>query len=412
MRRAWQLIAGQRDFQLLLIAGVISGTGDWVLNTGLAYYVYRLTGSTLASGTMMLAVFVPQVVLGPVAGVVADRWNRRLVMVAAELLMAVGLLPLLLVHRSSQVWIIYLTALWGSAFNAFFTSAQSAAVPDLVGTEQLTAANGMNGQVQGLARLFGAAVGGVLVEAAGLTGVAVADAASFAAGALLITGMTSLRGTRLRADEDPAREGRRRREWLVGIELAIKDRMLRLMLVFIAVTWIGEGVMFTLMAPFVRAVLHGSGTVYGGLLSLQAVGGIIGGVAIAVFAHRLSTRMLVGVGSLLLGFVDLLLFLYPLARPVIWPAAVLIVLAGLPSAGVMAGYTTAVQVNAGENARGRVFGAFASVAAAACLVGIIVSGVLGDLVGIVPVIAAQGAGYVLVGVLLISALRVRPGGNP
>ncbi|HVB45333.1 MAG TPA: hypothetical protein VNF47_21880 [Streptosporangiaceae bacterium] len=123
------------------------------------------------------------------------------------------------------------------------------------------------------------------------------------------------------------------------------------------------------MAPFVQRTLHCGGSAYGALMSPQAVGGIIGGTAIAMNAHRLSVRTLVGVGALLLGLLDLLPFLYPLVRPALWPAAVLIVLAGVSSA--------------------------------ACLVGIIVSGVLGDVIGIVPVIAARGAGYVLVGMRLI-----------
>src|SRR6185312_1369661 len=61
---------------LLLGAGLISLTGDWVLRVGLAYYIYALTGSTLASATMLLASFVPQIVLSSLAGALVDRWDR------------------------------------------------------------------------------------------------------------------------------------------------------------------------------------------------------------------------------------------------------------------------------------------------------------------------------------------------
>jgi MFS family permease len=67
----------RRDYALVLSATFISFTGDWILTAGLAYQVYVLTGSTLASAAMVLAGLLPQVVLGSFAGVLADRWDRR-----------------------------------------------------------------------------------------------------------------------------------------------------------------------------------------------------------------------------------------------------------------------------------------------------------------------------------------------
>src|ERR1022692_3917148 len=81
----------QRGLRKLLAAGLISTTGDWVLRVGLAYYVYVLTGSTLASALILLASFVPQIVLGSVAGVFADRWDTRRTMIVSNLLLPAGL---------------------------------------------------------------------------------------------------------------------------------------------------------------------------------------------------------------------------------------------------------------------------------------------------------------------------------
>ena len=92
MRRAWHLVARHRGYRLLLTAGLISLAGDWILSVGLTYLVYRLTGSTLASGIMLLAWWLPQILLSSLAGVLADRWDRRLTMVFADLLLAAGLL--------------------------------------------------------------------------------------------------------------------------------------------------------------------------------------------------------------------------------------------------------------------------------------------------------------------------------
>ena len=98
MRSTWRMLTGRRDLRLVLSAGIISLTGDWILLIGLIYRVYAVTGSTVASALTIASSFAPQVLLGAVAGVFADRWDRKRTMIAADLLLAAGLLPLLLVR--------------------------------------------------------------------------------------------------------------------------------------------------------------------------------------------------------------------------------------------------------------------------------------------------------------------------
>jgi len=94
VRASWRALAGHRDLRLVLCAGLVSQSGDWILLIGLLYRVYAMTGSTAVSALTMLSSFLPQVLLGPIAGVVADRFNRKLTMIVADVLLAVGLLPL------------------------------------------------------------------------------------------------------------------------------------------------------------------------------------------------------------------------------------------------------------------------------------------------------------------------------
>src|SRR3954467_13983858 len=96
LRNQWRLLRRRRHLRLLLAAGLVSMTGDWILGIGLTYSVYAITGSTLASAVTLLASFVPRVVAGSVAGVFVDRWDRKRTMVACNLLLAVGLVPLVL----------------------------------------------------------------------------------------------------------------------------------------------------------------------------------------------------------------------------------------------------------------------------------------------------------------------------
>src|SRR5690242_6041246 len=104
---ARSLLREHRDLRLLLTAGLISMSGDWVLSVGLVYTVYAVTGSTLASAGALIAAFVPQTLTGLFAGVFVDRWSRARTMVAGNVVLAVVLLPLLAVHDSGDIWVVY-----------------------------------------------------------------------------------------------------------------------------------------------------------------------------------------------------------------------------------------------------------------------------------------------------------------
>src|SRR5262245_28592974 len=146
MRALWGVLVRHRDYRFLLAAGLVSLTGDWVLSIGLTYYVYAVTGSTMASGTVLLAAFLPQVLLGSLAGVFVDRWDRRRTMIAANLLLATGLLPLLAFDGADRVWIAYVVVLFESCVEQFFTPAASSLAPYLVAEHDLVTANALNGQ--------------------------------------------------------------------------------------------------------------------------------------------------------------------------------------------------------------------------------------------------------------------------
>src|SRR5262245_949693 len=104
----WNVLR-RRNFALVWTGGLISLTGDWVLFVGLPLYVYDRTGSALATGAMLLARLLPMVLLGSVAGVFVDRWDRRRTLIVANLLLAAGLLPLLAV--TGPLWPVYAVAM-------------------------------------------------------------------------------------------------------------------------------------------------------------------------------------------------------------------------------------------------------------------------------------------------------------
>jgi Na+/melibiose symporter-like transporter len=416
MRNVWNLLARNPNYRLVLGANLISSAGDWILGIGMMYYVFTVTGSALASGTILLVSILPQFVLGSIGGVFVDRWDRRKTMVVTNTLLAVSLVPLYFVHSQSQIWIVYVSVFLEACLEQFFTPAEAALIPWTVPEEDLVAANALNGQSGQVARLVGSALGGALAAAGGITLVATFDLVSYAVAACLIALIGV--GKRAATEPEPAAEetaeepeeetgGPRTvfRQWRDGIALCTRKPELRTILIYRMISFFGEGVFAALLAPFIIKVLHASGFEYGAIISVQAVGGIAGGLAVASLGRRGRPITLLGYGAFFFGVFDLLIAVYPVALSAMWPMFVFVIIVGLPAASLVAGYSTLQQTLAEDAYRGRVFGAISSSAAVTMMLGAALGGTLSDRIGIIPVIAVQGVIHIIAGPVVLRRLR-------
>ncbi len=395
----------RRDYALLWAGGLISVTGDWVLLAALPFYVYSLTGSALAAGGMFIANTAPGVLFGSVAGVFVDRWDRQRVMVTADLSRAALLLCLLLVRSPRWVGLVYLTIFTSSCISLFFGPAKSALLPRLAGREYLIAANALNGLNSQVGRLLGPALGGVLLGVVGLTGVVLADSASFVLSGLLIAQITHTAPPRPSATEDPARTagGRWRtvwREWWDGLRLVRRRRTLSTFFLVISVAGVGEGIYNVMYVVFVRAVLHGGALAFGYLSSAQAVGGLLGGFVIGHAGRRLTPRFLIALLAAV-GLSTLVLIRFPTV-PVALGVAVF---AGIPAVGYTVGFTTLLQDATDDRYRGRIFGAYGTTWALLTLVGQVTGSGLGDRLGSSALLAVEGVLNIAAGVLALVLFR-------
>lgn len=404
----------QRSFTLLWLGGLISLAGDWVLNVGLPIYVFLLTHSVTATSLMVLAGAVPNVLLGSVAGVFVDRWDRKRTMVVTNLLLALGLLPLLLARTADRVWIVYVVMFAESTIEQFFTPAENALLPALVGEEHLVPANSLIALNRNLARLVGPAVGGVVAGFFGLSGIVLADAISFLLAGLLIA-LIAVKGgakapTRPEPDLAAAEAGalaRVWREWADGLRVIVSVRTLAVLLAVFAFTALGEGVFGVLYPVFVNRVLHGAALQIGELMSAQAVGGLIGGVLVGWVGRRVTSRWVMGLCSVAFGLIDLAIFNTPAFFPDFRLSIALFVAVGIPGVAYMTGMQSLMQAAAPDAYRGRVFGALGTTIGLLSLLGTIVAGTITDRFGVVAVLTVQGAGYVLAGLILIALLPRR-----
>jgi predicted MFS family arabinose efflux permease len=179
-----------RDFRLLWGAGLVSSLGSWLLVLAVPAHIFLATGSVAATGLALAADYLPALLLGPVAGVLADRWDRRRLMIATDLFRAAAVAAMLLGLSPGAYWLLYAALVAESGASVLFSPARQAQTPAIVGTGRLlNSANALTSGSDGVVRLVGGPLGGVLLAVAGIRVLICADVLSYllSAGALLMT---------------------------------------------------------------------------------------------------------------------------------------------------------------------------------------------------------------------------------
>lgn len=183
-----------RDFRLLWGGGLVSALGSWLLTIAIPARVFVLTGSLRATGLTIAAEYLPLLLLGPVAGVFADRWDRRRLMITANLGCAVAVAVMLLGTSPGRYWVLYAALIAENSGIVLYAPAWQARTPAIVGTGPLlSSANALNSASSGTVRLIGGPLGGFLLIVIGIIPLICADAVSYlvAAAAIFLTSRTT-----------------------------------------------------------------------------------------------------------------------------------------------------------------------------------------------------------------------------
>jgi len=394
------LLLSRPGFRRLWTSGAVSETGDWLLLIALPVYVLQLTGSTLTTSTVFLLELAGALAASPLAGVLADRWDRRRLLIGASLTQAALLLPLLAVDGRGTLWIVYLVTAAQAVLSTANDPVRQALLPAAVGPGELAPAAAQLGIAANLARLVGGALGGLLLQAYGLTGVVLADAGTFVLAALLLTGWSTpgvVRGT-----DGPAAPGR---DWLAGLAVIRSDRRLAGGVAVGALLSVAQGMFVVLFVVFVLRQLGGEAGEVGLLRGVQAVGGIAGGAVLGAVAGRFAPRTLVAAGCFGFGAVCLVIWNGPAVTTAAPPYLVLFAVVGVPIAAAMAGLTTVLLGGTPDEFRGRVMSTLVVADASAQAAGTLLAGALIGVVGLLPLLQAHGGLGLAAGVVALVALR-------
>jgi MFS family permease len=383
-----------REFRLLWTAGLISETGDWLLLVSMPILVFQLTGSALGTAVAFLVELAPGILLSPVAGHLADRWDRRRALVVLALAQAVGLLPLLALHDAGDLWIGYLVITFQAALLTLFEPTKNALLPTLVTRDRLVAANSLVGLNQNLGRLVGAPLGGLLLAIGSLGTIVAVDAVSFIVAALLIAGLRPVAKPTTTAEPAAPTDG------------AYAGRTVRSGLVVAGLAGAAQGLFVVLFVVFVARVLRGDEAETGLLRGVQAIGSIAGGVLLGTMRRALPPVRLTAWACAGFGVLALATWNGPRVTTALPLYVVLFILVGAPGVAMLTGLMSSLQQATPDGRRGRVLAAFGAVFNAGQAIGMVAAGTLADPFGVVPLLDVQALLYLLAGV--VAALWMSP----
>lgn len=397
--RALALLRRNPDFRRFYLANLISSGGDWFALIPLLALLHRLTGTGLYGGLVLTADTLVFALLSPYAGTLADRVDRKRIVVVAEVV-SVGFVLLLLLVDASTPWLGVVGIGGVAAAKAFAQPAGGAATPNLVPLEDLALATVMNGIAWGSMLAVGAALGGLLSAVAGTSVCFLVDAASFVLSALLVQRCrTSFQATRVEREHP-------------GFRVAIGEayRYARADRVVLALLTAKPGIAFAngalVLFPLLATDVFGVGEGGLGLMyAARGLGVLLGPLALGSGGReRANPFIVLAVGSASCG----LLYLGVSVTPWFALALLLITLAHLGGGSNYAVTTYGLQRRVPDQVRGRILSADAMIVTFAIAVNQAVAGALSDIVPTRPLVAGfAGASVAYAAVWFVATRSLR-----
>lgn len=306
-----------RDFALLFCGKTISGVGDYVFNTTLVLWIAvelakDQTWAPLAVSGVLLAAAVPVLLVGPLAGVFADRWDKRRTMLRVDIIQAVVVaalvplsgittLPFVPGGRLSTSWTlgaIYAVVFLVNAANQFSNPSGVALIGDIVAEPERPRAMGLMQAMFALATIIGPPLAAPLLFASGVQWALIIDALSFL---VAFAALLAVRAPKAAVSVAPGQRGHFLREFGAGLAFSFRNRTLATLLVAGSLAMLGAGALNALDVFFVTQNLHTAPSLYGFVGAVFSVGILFGAILASAFAQRVGLARVVWLSLLCMG---------------------------------------------------------------------------------------------------------------
>jgi MFS transporter, DHA3 family, macrolide efflux protein len=388
-----------RSFVLLWSGQTVSWFGDAFFNLAVMWVVWTETQSTLQTAIIQAVWQLPDALFAPLAGVIADRWDRKSIMVvtsvvAAVVVVAVAVVIAVLGHLPP--WVAFVAIFKLNSLTTFMSPARASIMPAVVGRDLLVTASGLHSSAMNAASSLGSVVAGILVAKAGAVWALVIDALSFLFVALcVVAARLPKRTTSPPSDGRPLAPGASLVRDLRSGWRAISERPVIRSLLWLGVLLNISSFTGPLWPALVQERLDGGAASYGVLLAAGLVGGVFGGVLAGPIERRIGAGRVVAWGWSMAGVATL-----GVAASTWLPVTLVlevIGIFGLTVGGVASGAIMVIFVP--DEVRGRVLGISRGMGVATIPVAAVAAGWLAGIIGVVPLFVIGGAYTLAVGVL-------------
>ncbi len=388
-----------RRFRSMWVAQLVATIGDSLVDIAAAILVYRITGSALSVGLVLMATAAPALVIGLFAGVVVDRYDRKRIMVVCDVLRGLMVLSIPFIISFGIGWLYVAVALI-SGVGTFFHPAHASVLPEIATDEELAAANSMLAISGFGSTALGFAAGGTIAAAANLEWAFYVNAVTFFTSALIISRIAI---PKLQVDESTNAES-----VFVNLSSGLRylwqSEILRSFLIISAGVAVAFGLHNALLLPFAVEALGATEFVFGLQEGLTSLAFVFGSLFMASRADRLREGQWLTIALIGMGVVGIL---YSMANDIPW-AIVLIMVSGFLNAPSSIAGRLIIQRQTTREVRGRVASTFSVASNAFFLVGMVLVG-LADYFGIRVVYLVTALATLALGV----ATAVLPGlGQP
>jgi MFS family permease len=336
-----------RNYRLFASGQLVSNTGAWVQRIAQDWLILTVTGSATAVGITTALQFLPTLLFGLYGGLIADRYDKRRVLIATQVGMSsmAAILAALTLTDRVLPWHVYVIAFGLGLVTSVDNPTRQSFVNEMVGTDQLRNAISLNASVFQLGALIGPALSGYLINAVG-------PGLSFAINAVSYTApmlcLTMIRPTELNSSGDAAQSGRLRD----GVQYAIGQAGVRWPIVLVGVFGLFTINLPVTLASYAKTVFDSGPAGYGMLSSAVALGSV-GGALVAANRSRTRLRSLVALGATLA-----VLEMFAALAPNQWTYAAMLVAVGASTLLFLTSANASVQLATRDSIRGRVMGVY------------------------------------------------------
>ncbi|MFN8383340.1 MAG: MFS transporter [Anaerolineales bacterium] len=368
---------GMAGFTIVWAGQLISVLASSMTQFALTIWAYQETGSATSLGIISTAFAIPFLLLSPIAGVMVDRHNRKLMMMVSDLTAVLATAGILILHATGnlQIWHLYIAAVFNGLGSTFQWPAYSAAISTMVPKENYSRANGMMSLVESGPAVLAPLLAGILLPIITLTGILFIDVATFflAIFALTLVHIPQPEKT----VEGQAENGGILKEALYGFKYIFARRGLFGLLIFFVVLNFIIGLSISLFSPFILERTHQDSAILGIVTSANAIGAVAGGLLISLWGGFKKRTNSIFIGEALTGLFLLVIFGLGRSLPV-W-------IIGVAIGGIFPIFTNGAsqaiwQAKVAPDVQGRVFSARRMIAWSVGPITPILAGLLADYV--------------------------------